>query len=442
MSLRQFIVIFDSKNGEDSSSPDIITEDFRLNSGVNIITCNTLSDGAETISRYEPDLIIVRDNFDEDVVEICARIRETPTLYRPVLMVVSATDSFERKMDIIKAGADDFQSEQTNKEELSLRIFAHLRRQREEFIDPVTGLSAATLSYRVLKRNIAINVDSEYALMYIDIDNFKPYREIYGHIASDKMLQTFTAIIKTSLSDTDFSGRVGDEDFLILTKPDRAEKISAFLSYSFDMVANKFYTDVDSERGYIILHGDEKAGRRIPLVSISIGIVSNRYKKYEGIEELVNDARNTHRLAKTKAGSFWISDRPRIAGAEPPQAVKKKILIVESDGALSYLLVTTLEMQGYNVEAVNSSEHVPEIVKTEPPSLIVFDTSGENAEKELEACRLIRENNPDIKIIVSTADCNKETVLDAGVDLYLPKPYELITLFGWINRLLNYEILQ
>jgi diguanylate cyclase (GGDEF)-like protein len=441
MSLRQFIVIFDSSEGE----IPFITEEFGHNSGVNKIICKTLGDGAETISRYEPDLIIVRDNFDVDVVEICRQIREKTRFYRPILMVLSATEGLEKKLEILKAGADDFQSESTDKEELSLRIFAHLRRQREEFIDPVTGLSTATLSYRVLKRNIKVNANSEYALMYIDIDNFEPYREIYGHIAADKMLQTFTAIIKTSLNEDDFPGRVGNEDFVILTKPDKAEKISAFLSYSFDMVAGKFYTEEDSDRGYIILHGDEKAGRRISLVSVSIGIISNRHKRYESIEELVNDARNTHRLAKMRsgrAGSFWISDRPKLAGSELSQAAKRKILVVENDAALSYLLVTTLEMQGYSAESVNSFEQVFPMLETAPPNLILFDTTAENAEKELEMCRSIRKNSPGIRIIVSTADCNKEMVLDAGVDLYIPKPYELITLFGWINRFLNYEIPQ
>lgn len=441
MPLRQFIAIFDSNEGE----LPFLTEEFKQGFGVNIITCNTLSDGAETISRYEPDLIIIRDNFDVDVVEICTQIRgkgSEARFYRPVLMVISATDDLEKKLEILKAGADDVQGESTSKEEVSLRIFAHLRRQREEFTDSVTGLSTMTLSYRVLKRNIKVNADGEYALMYIDIDNFEPYREIYGHIASDKMLQTFTAIIKTSLSEDDFPGRACNDNFVILTKPDKAEKIAAFLSYSFDMVANKFYTEEDSNKGYLVLHGDERAGRRIPLVSVSIGIVSNRYKKYECMEELVNDVRNTHRLAKTRAGSFWISDRPRIAGSESADETKKKILIVENDAALSYLLVTTLEMQGYNAEAVNSAEQVNIMLETTSPSLIVFDTSVENAKKELEICRFIRNNYPDVKIIVSTADCNKETVLDAGVDLYLPKPYELITLFGWVNRLLSYEILQ
>ncbi len=437
MFLTQFVLILDPRGKE---SP-YIEGSIKNDSNINFLVVDDLSETSEMIKKYEPDLILIQDSFDENITEICSQIREKTSFYRPVLLVLSGKKNIEKKIKILQAGADDYQNESINKKELSLRIFAHLRRHVEELTDPVTKLPGTNLSYRILKRNIEAKTDKLYALMYLDIDNFNSYRDVYGHIASEKLLQTFKAIIKTALNECDFLGKVGNDAFIVFTSPEKAERIAFFLTYSFDMVSQKFYTSEDINRGYLLVDGDEKIGRRIPFVSVSIGIVSNRHKKAESFEKLMNEVISVHSLAKSRAGSFWISDRPKITGKEEHIELKKKILIVENDAALSYLLMTTLEMQGYNAEAINSPDGTLEMIKKISPDLVVFDACKENAEQELEICKTIKQNYSNIKVIVSTVDCNKEKILDAGVDLYIPKPYELMVLFSWISRFLSYEIL-
>ncbi len=434
----QYILILDSK-GNNSHLIEGITKNDDL---INLVVADNLAGGFKMMNQYEPDLILVHDNFDRDITELCTQIRTEINFYRPVLLVLSATQSVEKKIEILQAGADDYQHKSIDNKELSLRIFAHLRRHIEELTDPITRLPAVNLSYRVLKRSIKTKVNDKYALMYIDIGNFDPYKEAYGYIASEKLLQTAIAIIRTAINEDDFLGRVENESFIILTSPEKAEKIAVFLCYSFDMVSQKFYSTEDSDRGYLIIDGDEKIGRRIPFVSVSIGIVSNQYQKFKNLEEIMNGVIDMNRLAKSKSGSFWVSDRPKITNNDETPDTRNKILIVENDAALSYLLITTLEMQGYNVESINSPDQALEMIEKTSPALVVFDTSMEKAEKELEICRTIKQKYSDIKVIVSTADCNKEKVLDTGVDLYMPKPYELFVLFSWISRFLNYEVLH
>lgn len=438
MLISQIVLIIDSKIENSAYANDF----FKDGAMVKTITADTLCAGYEMIEEFEPDLIIAHDNFDENISDVCAALRQKTSSYRPVLMILSSSSNVDKKIDLLRIGADDIQSEFIDKKELSLRVFAHLRRHVDELSDHVTKLPYVNLSYRILKRNLKLKKDETYALMYLDIDNFEPYKEIYGHIAAEKLLQTLIAIIKTSLGEKDFLGRVGDDEFIIFTLPEKAEKIATFLSYYFDSISPKFYTESDNNRGYLIIDGDEKIGRRVPLASISIGISSNTYSKGIGFEELLNRAVNVHRLAKLKTGSFWINDSLKITGNGQENQNKKKILVVENDASLSYLLVTTLDMQGYSTETVNSTDCALEIVEKTPPNLIIFDINRENAEKELEICRKIKQNYSYIKIIVSTTDCNKERILDSGVDLYIPKPYDLMVLFNWISRFLNYEILR
>jgi len=134
------------------------------------------------------------------------------------------------------------------------------------------------------------------------------------------------------------------------------------------------------------------------------------------------------------------NDRPKLSGGDVVKQVQNKILIVEKDAALAYLLSTTLEMQGYKVETVNNIGEIIKNIEKNKINLVVLDIPQENSDKELEICKVIKQKYTNIKVIVSTVNRNKEKILDSGADLYIPKPYELTTLFNWIDRFLKNEI--
>jgi len=60
------------------------------------------------MNKTEPDLIILSDLFTDNAAEMCSKIRETSRIYRPVLIVSSDKEDLEEKLEVIKAGADDF----------------------------------------------------------------------------------------------------------------------------------------------------------------------------------------------------------------------------------------------------------------------------------------------------------------------------------------------
>jgi len=433
MLFEQIILILDSQKTEAYSYTDIVRENF----SVHLISSDNPENISEIVEKYEPDLIIAYNNFNQDIVEICSNIRNQKTLHRPVLIVLSDEISLEKKLEIIKSGADDFQSLKLSDEEIALRIFAHLRRQEEEFSNTVTKLPSSQSAYKIIKRTLELNNKEFIAVMYLSVDNFIPYNDIYGCIAADKLIQTFVAIIKTSINENDFLGQINENSFIVISKPEKAEKIATFLNYSFDIVAPKFYSEEDAEKGYIISSGDDKIGRRIPFVSVSIGIASNQHRNYSNYQEVLSSSVNIQRLAKVKSGSSWLSDRPRISGGDIVKETPNKILIMEKDAALAYLLSTTLEMKNYIVETANNINDVIENVEKDRPNLILLDIEDEESAEDLDSCKAIKENYPDIKIIISSAARNKSTILDSGVDLYIPKPYELVVLYSWIDRLLN-----
>lgn len=432
----QVVLIVDSRKEMSYKYKKIIQQDYF----VHPVISNTVTDASEQVCNLEPDLIIIYDNFEESIAELCSNFRCLNNDYRPVIVILSKSNFIDDKLDALRAGADDFLSEPIDTSEFSVRIFAHLRRRIEELSNKITRLPKSDISYKVLKRTIV--TEDKWAMLYIDIDNFEAYNEIYGYLATDNLLKTFSAILRSAVDNNDFLGHIKNNSFIILTTQQKADKVASYINYAFDSISNKFYNSKDSKRGYLILSGDEKAGRRIPLVSTSIGIVSNAFKTFNTYQEAINGVLSIHKLAKCQPGSSWLSDRPKISLGDCSlcnQTAPKKILIVESDAAMAYLLTTTLEMQGYKTEATSNFNEIIEIIKNNRPNLILIDASDKNTEIAFEICRKIKSEASfsKIKIILSTIIHDKEKVLDTGADLYLPKPYELVSLFGWLSKFLD-----
>jgi diguanylate cyclase (GGDEF)-like protein len=55
-----------------------------------------------------------------------------------------------------------------------------------------------------------------FAVLMLDIDNFKSLNDTYGHLAGDEVLETLAAILKRSVRNVDFVARYGGEEFVVV----------------------------------------------------------------------------------------------------------------------------------------------------------------------------------------------------------------------------------
>jgi diguanylate cyclase (GGDEF)-like protein len=388
----------------------------------------------EYTNKFEPDLIIISDSIQEPTNEICCLIRSQIKEYRPVIVILSKSSHIDDKIINLTAGADDFISEPIENEEFIARILAHLRRSKEENMNHLTHIASSKTLLRILKRTL--NSRTPWSAMLIDIDYFKQYQDIYGDLAANKMLQTYSAIIKTTLDDRDILTHLENDSFVVITAPEQAAKIASLLKFAFDKVANRFYTKEDAQKGYITMFSDATAGRRIPLVTTSIGIISNEYRHFATTQDILCFLITTHKLAKAQAGSFIVQDTLQLSGTDAVNIQQKnKVLIIEKDAAMAYLISSTLEMQGYQTQAISNYQEVLGNLNEFCPDVVVLDAAENNAGTEI--CRQIKETTPNIKIIVSSVMHDKDPILSAGADLYLPKPYDILVLHSWIKRFLD-----
>lgn len=389
-----------------------------------VLISGDLISAMKTIQDTEPDLIIISDSIDSDLSDYCKKIRALTYNMRPIIVATSKSAETEDRLKVLEAGADDFISEPVNSDEFIMRMKAHLRREFESNLDTKKLLPSKNYSLRALKR--IIKTDTAWAAMLVTIDNFDNYKETYTELASDKLTQTFCAIIKSALSENDYLGAISDNEFLVLTDMYKADKVANFLTFAFESVSPKFYSAQDLTRGYIIMQGDEYAGRRSDFIHTTIGIVTNEFNKFSDITQLVNALVQTRNMAHLPSSSNYLIERPKITAEDAvlEKEFNRKIAIIEPDEAMNVLLKTIFELQGFEI-----------VEKENMPAVIILDAGDAESQKGLEICRELKndENYSSTKLIVTSVFHDKETVLNCGADLYFPKPYELPHLVKWVE---------
>ena len=426
------VVLIIDKRKEQSTKYKKILE----NNDISVFVADNFATSLNLMNEFEPDLILISDSIDFDVKEAIKQIRVLTYNTRPAIVSLSKSNHIQDKIDVLDSGADDFLSEPINNEEFKARVIAHLRRNFEISFSEKTMLFNSKISYKMLKRTL--NSQKKWAIMLIDVDNLNFYKEIYGELATDKLLQTYSAIIKSTLDSNDYIGQLADEDFIVITNNDKAEIIANYLVHAFDTVISKFYSEADNKRGFIFMHGDDKAEDKVNLVSTSIGVISNEHKKYTDVKQIISSLISTHKLAKYKNCSAYVIERPKISAdnAVEEKVENKNILIAEPDEALSILLEASARLQGFNVKVVTEFDDIFYAIENFDPAVIILDAGNSETLKGLEVCKKLKFETPNLKsnIIFTTTVHNKEMVLNAGADLYLPKPYELTVIFGWIKK--------
>lgn len=117
-------------------------------------------------------------------------------------------DSVERMFELNRA----------LKEQMAERVRAEERARHEATHDPLTGVPNRVLFMDRL--NLAIErarrQNSSFALLYIDIDGFKPVNDRHGHQTGDQLLQAIAHRVTASIRKSDTFARLGGDEFALI----------------------------------------------------------------------------------------------------------------------------------------------------------------------------------------------------------------------------------
>jgi two-component system, cell cycle response regulator len=201
-------------------------------------------DGMEALRKVEdapPDLILLDVMMPQiDGMEVARRVKANTKLpFIPIIMQ-TALDTTEDKVEGLEAGADDYITKPIEFPELKARVKSMLRikRLQEELEERERQLLEANERLRHMsqtdgltglanRRHIEHELDEMFAhatrlneplsCVMCDLDRFKSVNDTYGHQAGDAVLKQFARILRNEARDkVDRVGRYGGEEFLLL----------------------------------------------------------------------------------------------------------------------------------------------------------------------------------------------------------------------------------
>jgi diguanylate cyclase (GGDEF)-like protein len=271
--------------------------------------------GIDCALEQRTDLILLDVMMPEmDGFEVIRRLRSHPMTQGIPIIILTALGEMNEKVYGMQIGADDYITKPFDPRELRARVQAHLKRS-EHYLQtsPLTNLPGSPAIQQVIAARLG--ADLPIAVIYFDLANFKSYNDRYGWMAGDQIIKRLgQVIVNTCLHSGDkdiFVGHIGGDDFVVVTRPERAERIARQVLDSFDAILPSFYNLEDRERGFVETVDRSGEPRRIPLVNLAAAVVTNEHRRLNHPLQVAQIAAEVKRYLRTRPDHRLAFDRRR-----------------------------------------------------------------------------------------------------------------------------------
>lgn len=299
---------------EDPQTRELLSQ-LLTGEGYQVSSCTSESEALEILEK-QPFNLVVCDFASPAIkgIEVAKFIRAKFNLrHLSIIMIIKSKDPIN-KIKGIYAGADDYVEEPFEPAEFLARVKASfVRMTRDLDANPLTKLPGNISVFKELENRIKSHV--LFAVGYVDLNKFKEFNDHYGFDMGDKIIY-FTAqiIIKTlkKFGETDdFLGHIGGDDFIFLTSIDRWEDISREIVAEFEKGKVEFMGQEDIAQGYLIAKNRKGEVTQIPLLGISVSVVTNEYRTFSHVAQLSQVAAELKHYVKGLGASAYAKDRRR-----------------------------------------------------------------------------------------------------------------------------------
>lgn len=308
MPLPPVIVFYSSA---DSRAPEALARHV-AERGYKLTSVTSPDDVVARVNRSHPSLVVL--DGDGDITEICGLLRNLRadpfSAIVPVIIWAEQSDD-----DIIEplfeAGADDFLKRDMDEAEKTLRLIMVVRRaERDVGVHPTTRLPGTAMIERDITARLTAGED--FAVCYADIDNFKEFNDRYGYTHGDRVILLVSKILRDvvkAFAPSGFIGHIGGDDFIFNVPLDIYESCCREVISIFDTLIPFQYSEEDRRSGFF--WGKDRRGQlhRIPLMTLSIGVVTNHDRSFSHTAQVGELATEMKAYAKTKQGSIFVVDR-------------------------------------------------------------------------------------------------------------------------------------
>lgn len=179
-----------------------------------------------------------------------------------------------------------------------------VKEERAINTNPLTKLPGNSTIQKVMESTIE---DTEnWAVIYLDLDNFKAYNDAYGFPKGDQMIKAAAHAMESACSCGEFLGHIGGDDFVIISSKDQAEKLCGNIISNFSSSILDLYCKYDRDRGYIVSVDRNGFTQKFPMVTMSIAVITSDKTKIDNISELSGIIAATKKKAKQVTGNSVI----------------------------------------------------------------------------------------------------------------------------------------
>ncbi|WP_410515217.1 diguanylate cyclase [Paenibacillus sp. BR2-3] len=184
--------------------------------------------------------------------------------------------------------------------------FAEIQAVAASFLNPLTGLPGNLSINEWLVKSL---LEDQFSVLYIDLDHFKAYNDTYGFKEGDRMIQSTAEILKHStLRVGGFLGHIGGDDFIVFINDYNYQECCDTIIREFDTMVKDFYHADHLTQQYVLTESRSGKIEEIPLVSISIAVVTNRYQRFDSIEHISEEAARIKKRCKMIKGCCCIDN--------------------------------------------------------------------------------------------------------------------------------------
>ncbi len=261
------------------------------------------------------DLILLDYKMPKmDGQQVCREVKKDLLLRHVPIIMVTGKGEIDDKVGGINAGADDYIVKPFEPVELLARIRMILRRtERDLEANPLTRLPGNVSILNELSHRL--ENQALFCVLYVDLDKFKSYNDKYGFEHGDDVIrETARILIRVTQqygNPDDFIGHIGGDDFVVVTTPANADVICKGIISEFEAKILSFYNETDAQAGYIIAKDRQGKEQKMTLLSLSIGVVSNEYRKLDHVAQIGEVGAELKEYAKHLGGNHFVKDQRR-----------------------------------------------------------------------------------------------------------------------------------
>lgn len=167
--------------------------------------------------------------------------------------------------------------------------------------NPLSGLPGNVIIEQKINR--CIGSTERYSILYLDIDNFKAYNDVYGFENGDIIIKLLASTIAKNIGSNQFIGHIGGDDFVIILDNYEAEPACISIIEDFERDVLNHYNENDIKNGYIITQNRHGITEKFPLISLSIVGITNKHVQFNDQYQISEQLARLKKQCKQHKGS-------------------------------------------------------------------------------------------------------------------------------------------